>query len=204
MTKHAASRLAHDDYAADDVVVEWSVERDRDTRSPVFRWFGTVHLAADDELSERGHVEAYVLPEAGVSGATAVDLDDLTADLSMYMALCDTTGALNEAIVEEYGEMVSSALLIIDRVVLDPAVRKRGIPRLVFSDLVTALPGVALVACYPHPVAGADDPQLNGAAERKAQRRLAEHWQAHGFVELPGSHGLHVARGDDLIVDDDL
>ena len=117
------------------------------------------------------------------------------------MALCDTTGALDEAIVEVYGEMVSSALLIIDRVVLDPPSASGASPTRVLRPCDS--PSRCRPGLGPHPVAG-DDPQLDGAAERKAERRLAEHWQGHGFVELPGSHGLHVARGDDLIVDDDL
>ena len=203
MTHHAAPELAPGNCTVDDVVIQWAVERERDTRSRVFRWFGTVHLADDELSSRRGHIEAYVLPEAGVSEATADDLDSLTQDLSMYMALCCSGRALDERIVEEYGDTVSSALVIIDRVVLDRGVRKRGIPRLMFSELVTALPSVALVACHPHPVAGEDDPELEGAAARKAQQRLAQHVQAHGFVPLPRSGGLHVARADDLMRDDE-
>jgi len=180
---------------ADDVEISWGVSRVVDT-DQVSQWAGTIHLVTDDDdpsaYPQVGLVIAYNVPDT-YNGNALSDLDCISEDLlTVGSTVLDVTGGgLRHELVETYGDenYFDSGLLIVDHIKFDPAVRGRGLLKLVLRDLVFNCRGVGLVALIAF--AHDEDGQVGAPA---AQKRLAAHYAEHGFHRVTGSEPVMVSN----------
>ncbi len=157
---------------------------------------------ADDDICI-GKVSAYSVHfgEASEDGVSWFDvLDARSADTALYADLIDRNESWYTQWVEATFEPISSDLLILDRIRIEPEYRAHGYGLYAAQLMINGFASNGIVACVPAPYELLKDapPRQSGENRRssgdkripgwaRAEAKLREYWSLLGFRQLPAS-----------------
>lgn len=122
---------------------------------------------------------------------SATEILDSRSETAPYCNLLDGKDRWIEAL-QEYFDIYSSDLLVLDRIEVQPEHRGQGYDLPATCGLIDAFgPDCGLVAMKPFPLQSENKVNEGNLAEFKAaQKKLGQYWSRVGFQPVPGSPEL--------------